>query len=109
MYACVAVSYITLITRKLHTICVVGEMNQVPTNKSLSEKPTLGQGRDNVLSSSDTDFYDWELTANSYLHFLLRTLKFGVCKQLLSFTCLILKTAPRALSTYLPHRKFEVG
>lgn len=74
MYVGVTVSCIALITRKVHIICVVGKMNQVLTNKSLSEKPTLGQGRDNVLSSSDTDFYDWELTANSCLHFLLRAL-----------------------------------
>ena len=63
MYVCTTMC-ITFITRKLHKICVVGVMNQVITNTSYQKSPFWTR----VLAMSFqalTDFYDWELTANS--------------------------------------------
>lgn len=52
-------------------MCVVGEMNQITTNKSYEENPTLDQGIDNILSSW---FLQLGINTHSYPHFLPRFL-----------------------------------
>jgi hypothetical protein len=74
-------AYITFMVKNYLKSCVGGEMSQMTTNKCYCEIPQW-TGAHNVLSSSDADCFNEELTVNSYPHFLPQTsLKFGVCEQ----------------------------